>query len=76
MQLSIIVTDFQAIHELLQLSLPITITGITIPGIQPDAHITSSLFGIVGEILLGGVAVQKRNIKVTINNMGGCWYTI
>ena len=69
-QLNIIVIDFQVIHKLLQLSLPITITGITIPAIQPDAHIRSSLFGIVGEVLLGGVAVQKRNI----NHISVSWW--
>ena len=37
--------------------------SITIPEIQPDPHIISSLFGTAGEVLLGGVAVWKRNIK-------------
>ena len=64
---NIIVADFQAIHKLLHLSLPMTKTSITIPEIQPDPHIISSLFGIVGGVPLGGVAVWNKNIKATIN---------
>ena len=43
------------------MSLPMV--RMTIPALQPTAHIMSSLFGIVGEVIFGDVAVRKRNIN-------------